>query len=318
MPRPKPNPNSRRRVPATPPQNQVVEPLWILKGIALTILVALLCGYLTLCLLFYQGQWQLVLHPTRTTAAPASIAGSAYDLIHFGPDDSATPQLTGWWIPAEPNAPYASDTILFLPGADGSLADSLPTLGTLHTLGINVFAIDYRGYGQSAPMHPSQQTMIHDADSAWQYLTTSRAIPTQRIVLYGNGVGASLATRLALAHPSLPALILDSPHTDLLEAAQRDARSRFIPVKLLFHEDFPLAKPLSALATPKLLLSRSPASIASFQSAAGPKTLAELIAADPLLYNQTLARFFAANLAPQRHPTAPLHGNASTTTSLTR
>src|SRR5271170_1090561 len=208
MPRTKPKPN--KQSPSHPPQHEVVSPIWLIKGIVLTILAALLCGYLTFCLLFYQGQWQLVLHPIRTSAGPISIAGVPYELIHFGPDESATPQVTGWWIPSDPGGRYAHLTVLFLPDGNGSLADSIPTLASLHNLGINVFAFDYRGYGQSTATRPNQQNMIHDADSAWQYLTISRNIPAPQIVPYGIGVGASLATRLAAANTAIPALILDA------------------------------------------------------------------------------------------------------------
>src|SRR5438309_10751551 len=114
---PMPRPTSKPARPASrqsaPPE--VVSPIWLVKAIALTIVAALLCGYLTFCLLFYQGQWQLVLHPTRTAASPASIDGISYELVRFGPDESATPQLTGWWTPAASGSRSSSITILFLP-----------------------------------------------------------------------------------------------------------------------------------------------------------------------------------------------------------
>ncbi len=235
---PRPTSKSTKRTPQPAPP-EVVSPIWLVKAIALTVVVALLCGYLTFCLLFYQGQWQLVLHPTRTAASPISIAGVPYELIRFGPDESAIPQLTGWWIPSDPGGRYSHLTVLFLADGDGSLADSVPTLASLHNLGINVFAFDYRGYGQSAAIRPSQQSMTRDVDSAWQYLTTSRAIPAQQIVPYGTGTGASLATHLATTHNTVPALILDSPRADLLDTAMRDPRAALVPVRLLFHERFP-------------------------------------------------------------------------------
>jgi pimeloyl-ACP methyl ester carboxylesterase len=302
MPRPTPKPSKR-----TPPINaqpEVVSPLWLIKAIGATIIAALVCGYLTLCLLFYQGQWQLVLHPTRTSAAPNSIAGIPYELIRFGPDESAIPQLTGWWIPSSPNARYSHATILFFPGADGSLADSIPTLASLHNLGLNVFAFDYRGYGQSAATRPNQQNMTHDADSAWQYLTNSRAIPAQQIILYGTGTGASLATQLAANHNTLPALILDAAQADLLPLAQSDPRARLLPVRLLFHEHFPLAAPLSTLKTPKLLLSRSTSPNQSFRTAADPKITVELPSTTDALFAQSLIRFLDQYLA-QSLPAAP-------------
>jgi uncharacterized protein len=295
MSRPTPKPNIRKHPPAQrkqqPAQFEAVDPAWLLKAIAITILVALFCGYLTICLLFYQGQWQLVLHPTRTTTSPQSIAGVPYELIQFGPDESAIPQLTGWWIPSAPASRYANTTLLFLPGSDGSLADDIPALASLHNLGINVFAFDYRGYGQSAPTHPNQQKMTRDADFAWRYLNISRHIPAQQIVLYGTGVGASLATHLAADHPASPALILDAPHADLLDTALHDPRSKLAPAHLLFHERFPLAEPLSQLRTPKLLLSRAASPDKAFLTAADPKLMVELAAPSEPLYQESLTRF---------------------------
>jgi pimeloyl-ACP methyl ester carboxylesterase len=300
MPHPASKPN--KRTPPQPASPEVVSPIWLAKAVALTILAALLCGYLTLCLLFYQGQWQLVLHPTRTSANPASIAGIPYELVRFGPDESATPQLTGWWIPADPGARYATFTILFLPDGNGSLADSIPTLASLHNLGINVFAFDYRGYGQSATARPSQRSLTHDTDSAWQYLVTSRHIAAQQIIPYGTGIGTSLATRLATNHNVVPALILDAPRADLLEVAMRDQRSTFMPVHLLFHQRFPLAQPLSTLRTPKLLLSRTAAPDKVFLTASNPRVSVELTSLSPVIYNQSLTRFLDQYLPPAPVP----------------
>ena len=288
-----PRPTSKPARPTSPQPDppEVVSPIWLAKAIAVTIVAALLCGYLTLCLLFYQGQWQLVLHPGRTSASPASIAGIPYELIRFGPDESATPQLTGWWIPAAPGSRYAPITILFLPDGNGSLVNSIPTLASLHNLGLNVFAFDYRGYGQSAPARPSRQRMTQDTESAWQFLTATRAISPQRIVPYGTGVGTSLATQLAADHNTIPALILDTPRADLLSVAMHDPRARLLPARLLFHERFPLAEPLSTLHTPKLLLSRSTSPDQTFLHAADPKFTVELASPSEALYYQSLTRF---------------------------
>jgi pimeloyl-ACP methyl ester carboxylesterase len=317
MPHPKTTKTTKpgkRTVPQSDPTD-VVSPIWLVKAIALTIVAALFCGYLTFCLLFYQGQWQLVLHPTRTTASPTSIAGIPYELIRFGPDESASPQLTGWWIPSGPGGRYAHITILFLADGNGSLRNSIPVLASLHNLGINVFAFDYRGYGQSAAIRPSQQSMTHDTDAAWLYLTTARSIPAKQIVPYGIGVGTSLATYLAATHDAIPALILDSPRADLLDVAKHDPRATLLPVRLLFHERFPLAEPLSTLRTPKLLLSRSTSPDQTFLTAANPKLTVELASPSAVLYNQSLTRFLdqyvdqsvAAPIPPLVPSPAPAH-----------
>jgi pimeloyl-ACP methyl ester carboxylesterase len=306
------------------PTPEAVQPLWLIKALAAIFLAAVLCAYLTLCLLFYQGQWQLVLHPGReaSVAPPVVDSPSKAELVRFAPDESATPQLTGWWIPAAPGARYAHATLLFLPGADGRLADSFERLSALHNLGLNILSFDYRGYGASAPLHPTQKNMADDAESAWQYLRTSRNIAEEQIVPYGTGVGASLAAHLAQSHPQTPAIILESPRGDLLDIVRSDPRSKLIPLGLLFHDRFDLAAPLAAIKTPKLFLIADNAAKVSVpkdgqvnaasdaaaegvvNGAASPKVSVHLHTADfnGPVFREQLSRFLDEFLPP----TAPL------------
>jgi hypothetical protein len=147
--------------------------------------------------------------------------------------------------------------------------------------------------------------MTQDIDTAWQYLTTTRAISTQHIVPYGTGVGTSLATRLAADHNDIPALILDTPRADLLNVAIHDPRAKLLPVRLLFHERFPLAEPLSTLHTPKLLISRTTSPDQTFLRASDPKYTVELASPSKALYNQSLTRFLDQYSA-QSLPPAPV------------
>jgi pimeloyl-ACP methyl ester carboxylesterase len=269
------NPAPRNVPPTRPPtqrETEDVNPRWILKALGAVILAALICGYLTLCLLFYVGQWQLVLHPARN-AKPLAVAGA--EMIRFAPDESAVPKLTGWWIPAATGAKYSSTTLLYLPSGDGSLVDAADSVGALHALGVNVFAFDYRGYGQSATTRPNQANLMADAESVFQFLHISRGLAEQQIVPYGVGVGASLAVKLAAEHGKTAAVIVDSPRGDLLATLLKDPRTDLLPARLLFHERFPLADPLASLRTPKLLLlgDKEPD---AFSTAASPKITATL------------------------------------------
>ena len=315
-PSPATNPSPNRNPYALNPDPEVVDPRWLLKALGLMLLLALVCGYLTLCVLFYQGQWQLVLHPSRSKPAPSAIGGAPIDIVQFGIDESATPQLTGWWIPAAPDSHYASSTVLYLPSGDGSLADSdaPAVLAALHATGINVFAFDYRGYGQSAALHPNQQHMQQDASFAWQYLTNSRHLASTQIVLFGTGVGAALATQLATQQPQAPALILNAPRPNLLDLVRADARTKFLPVRLLFHDRFEVAPTLSRLPTPKLLLVSGHAGHSDqqtatlYRSAANPKFtlyLSATTADNPAMLQQAFTRFFDQYL-PASPDTKPL------------
>ena len=273
-------------VPSTAPET--VSPKWLFKAMGVVILVALVCSYLSLGLLFYQGQWQIVLHPD----AAAKTRPAAPGLLRFAPDESGRPQLTGEWFGAASGTRYAGLTVLLLNGGDGSRENSASTVAALHDLGLNVFSFDYRGYGLSQDIHPSQLRMTEDSQAAWRYLTESRGTSARQIVIYGTGVGASLATRLAIDHPESPALIVDSPNGDLLEVVRKDYRSSLLPTAMLFHERFPLANPLVTLGTPKLLITTdSKPEPSAFVTAASPKMIVSLPSVPGPLYGEAITRF---------------------------
>jgi pimeloyl-ACP methyl ester carboxylesterase len=262
--------NARKQPPAPPPSHapEVVDPIWLLKAGAISAAVALLFAYVAICILFSHGQWQLVLHPSRTTATAPAWMDLHPQAVEFGPG------VKGWWIAGDAtNDP----TALMLISGDGSAADWWSRAKTLHDARMNVLLFDYRGYGASSGQHPDEASMEADSESALSWLTGTRNIPANSIVLYGTAAGASLAVRLSAEHPEIPALILEQPKGDFRELVSKDARATLAPFGMLFTQDFPLADPLHTLKTPKLLISFTsgpPPEVA--KRAADPKTMLEL------------------------------------------
>ena len=243
-----------------PKQVEVVDPRWIATALALTLLAALLFAYLTLCALLYQGSWQLMLAPSPKVDKTPSIL---FEPIRFDAAATGQPRLTGWWIPAFPGAatgPFATPTrtILFLHDGSGSLSSTIPRLELLHTAGVDIFAIDYRGFGHSDPPHPNEARMAEDAQAALDYLEETRHIPAPTIVPYGEGLGAVLAANLANAHADLRGVIIDTPDPDAFARATSSARARLLPMSLLMQEHFDLRAALATSHTPKLLLADGP------------------------------------------------------------
>jgi uncharacterized protein len=220
---------------------------WLIYSVLGVVALAAVCAYLTLCLLFYQGQWQIVFHPTRTITTTPATVGLKYDAISFDYTGAGAAQLTGWWIPAEADAPNATRTLLFLHDGNGSLSDTTNQLKTLHSLGINIFAFDYRGFGQSANTHPSETRTYEDADAAWNYLTDIRHLDPRSIVLYGAGLGATIAAETALRHHESPALILENPAPPALSLIAADERTSVLPVRMLFRDRFEIGPKLDKL-----------------------------------------------------------------------
>src|ERR1700728_1574660 len=96
------------------PQQPLTNPRWLVTGLAATLALAVVCVYVAFCLLFWQGQWQLVFEPSPALiATPASIAHNRVDTA-FDPTEPGVLRLRDWWIPADSSAPYATDTLLFL------------------------------------------------------------------------------------------------------------------------------------------------------------------------------------------------------------
>lgn len=282
------------------PKQPLVSGSWLLRAFLLSVLGAAACAYLALCLLFWQGQWQMLFHPSRTVTANPSSVGIHFDDIRFDATETGELQLAGWWIPAEPNAQYAKTTILFLRNGSGSLSDSIPYVSLIHNLGANLFIFDYRGFGQSKAVHPSEAHLQQDAEAALNYLTGIRHLPLTSIIPYGQGLGASVAVDMALEHSALPGVILDNPAPPALQQIQADARTKLLPLRLLFHDRFEISSKLPRLKTPKLFLTDQPEVQApeGYQNAASPKVVVYL--KRPLTHDQNtreaISRFISESM----------------------
>ncbi|HEY2472795.1 MAG TPA: alpha/beta fold hydrolase [Terracidiphilus sp.] len=260
----KPKPSSKKRAPNTsakanrrkspaPLQSasgpSTVSGRWLIAALAIVVAAALLCAWCTLCLLFWQGSWQLLYHPTSAVARTPASVNLQFESVGFATTASGEPELRGWWIPASTQARY---TAVYLHGASGNLGDTVGALARLHALGLSVFAFDYRGYGQSQFAHPSEARWRQDADSAIRYLTGTRHIATPSLILIGKDLGANLALETASAHPDLAGIVLENPLESPTTAIFLDARSHLVPAHLLVSDRWDTNTAASNLLIPSL------------------------------------------------------------------
>ena len=123
-------------------------------------------------------------------------------------------QLHGWYIPHADS----SKVLLFFHGNAGNISHRGASIEIFHRLGLNVFIIDYRGYGKSQG-DPDEAGLYRDADAAWQYLTQEKGVDKDNIIIFGRSLGGAVATRLAAeAHPA--ALILESTFSSARDMAR--------------------------------------------------------------------------------------------------
>ena len=251
-------PATRTSAPTRPPSQQsppTVSGRWLASAVGIVIAGALVCLWAALCLIFWQGSWQLLYHPTALISRTPASAGIVFEDVQFDAGENGLPQLRGWWIPAPSQSTL---TAIYLHGATGNLSDTVGDLAHLHTAGLNVLAFDYRGYGQSSFVHPSEKRWREDAEAAIHYLTDTRHIPVSSLILAGHGLGANLALQTAADHHGLAGVILEDPIEEPADAIFRDPRARLVPARLLVSDRWQSGAAPSDLAIPSLWILRQP------------------------------------------------------------
>ncbi len=175
--------------------------------------VALVVAYGLLLAVVYimQGRMLYLPHvPGRDlTTSPAQI-GLPYEDVWIRTDDGV--RLHGWFIPGE-----SSRVLLFFHGNAGNISHRLDSIRQFVGLGLSVFIIEYRGYGQSEG-RATEAGIYRDAAAAWRYLTKVLGVAPGDIVILGRSLGGSVASHLATRVEPL-ALVVESAFTSVPDAA---------------------------------------------------------------------------------------------------
>lgn len=242
-------------------QAEVVSGRWLVKAIVFVLAAAGVALYLTVCLLFYQGQWQFAFFPPKTSqpsvATVAANSGLAITDVRFDTTEEGVERLNGWWISSPPSAaaPLSNIVVLFCPNGHTDLPGNVGALQAFHSLGVNVFAFDYQGFGQSQAGHPSQKKAYANGVAALNYLTGLRHIPADHIVLYGARLGAAVAAHVVQNAPNIAGLILEDPQPSLATEIKREQHIHLLPMWLIYRDRFDISSIVPTLKMPKLILS---------------------------------------------------------------
>jgi len=169
--------------------------------------------------------------------------GIAVENVSFKTEDHLT--LNGWFF----NNVSSRVTLLFFHGNAGNISHRLDKVRLFHSLGLNVFIIDYRGYGKSQGV-PSEKGIYKDALAAFDYLAKRDDIDTARIVGYGESMGGVAVIDLALHRP-LAGLIVDSSFSSAADLARQ--HYPFVPTFLLATKMDSVSK-IKNVRVPKLFI----------------------------------------------------------------
>ena len=124
-------------------------------------------------------------------------------------------------------------TVLYLHGQNGNLGDTVDALARLHGAGVNVLAFDYRGYGQSQFVRPSEAHWREDAESALDYLTGTRHVDPGPLSLDGTGWARTWRSKWPPRIRSWREWLWSRRWMRRSNAIFTDARARLVPARWL-------------------------------------------------------------------------------------
>jgi alpha-beta hydrolase superfamily lysophospholipase len=212
------------------------------------LLVAITGAYLLVVGAIWYWQAMVIFRPSRIVDTTPLNSGVKFDDVRLPLQGD---QLAGWWVPSED---LHSGTLLYLHGNAANVAANLDHVLRLRSAGLNVFIIDYRGYGSSTGGPPREKLLYQDADRSWKYLVAERNIPPAHIAIYGHSLGGAVAIDLASKHPEAGALITEGTFTSIADLADRFSFAAYLPVRLILTERFDSISKIGAIHLPTLIL----------------------------------------------------------------
>jgi alpha-beta hydrolase superfamily lysophospholipase len=217
-------------------------------ALATTLVVCALAG----CNSFDQQQRRWIFQPAKDTywAGPDATAGMREAWIGFDSAVTASPaHLHALWMPqAQRDAPV----LLYLHGARWDVRGSGPRIRRMHELGFSVLAIDYRGFGRSSDLLPSEATADEDARVAWRWLRRQR--PGAPAYIFGHSLGGAIATRLASELGTEPAgLMLEGTFTSIADVFGT-FQWGWLPLRPLITQRFDSAQRIARVQVPTLVV----------------------------------------------------------------
>ena len=151
-------------------------------------------------------------------------------------------------------------TVLVFNGNAGNRGDRVPLATALAARGYRVLLFDYRGYGGN-PGTPTEEGLTADGLAAISHLESRPDVDTNRIVYFGESLGAGVAIAVAEHRPPA-ALVLRSPFSSLSEVGS--FHYPFLPISILLWDRYQNVQRIGGIERPLLVVAGSADATVSF------------------------------------------------------
>jgi len=156
------------------------------------------------------------------------------------------------WVMRRSSDAETAPWVLFLHGNAATIASRVNIVRYEHlrTLGLNVFAPEYRGFAGLAGT-PTESTVTEDAHNGYRYLRETLRVPAERIVIYGWSLGSAIAVNVA-STVGAAALILEGAPASLVAIGEREYP--WMPIRLVMRNPFESIRKIDRITVPTLFL----------------------------------------------------------------
>jgi len=213
----------------------------------LVLILAVLAG----CSTLDQRQREWIFQPSDRTwwGGLAAAEGMQDAWIEFRSDATGDPvRLHALWAP-HPRAD--APVLLYLHGARYDVRGSAHRMRRLQELGFAVLGVDYRGFGQSSAVLPSETYALEDAQAAWDWL--GRQHPDRPRYVFGHSLGGAIAVRLASTRDDVAGLIVEGGFTSIPDLV-RHFKWGWLPVGPLITQRFEADAHIRRVRAPVLVV----------------------------------------------------------------
>ena len=220
----------------------------MVREIVASILIVLAVLYLSSYCVLRSQQARLIFFPNSEIESTPQDYDLSYQDVWL---DVGQERVHGWWVPA---AQASAPALLYFHGNGSNNGDHSDIAALFHQLDLAVLLIDYRGYGRSSQIFPSEASVYEDAEAAWQYLIEQQQLKPEQILAYGHSLGGAIAIELATKHPDLAGLIVEGTFTSIRAMASLTPALRLFPLSWLITQRFDSIAKIESLKMPILLL----------------------------------------------------------------
>jgi len=119
-------------------------------------------------------------------------------------------RLHGWVFDAAPSSPL----VIWFHGNAGNLSERAPAASEMAARGTTVLLFDYRGFGRSTDVKPSEASATEDSIAAYDFAVKDLQAKQRCVILWGESIGGPFAAYVATKRPAA-ALVMENSFPSL-------------------------------------------------------------------------------------------------------